>query len=107
MIYGIYTAYIFLKPGLDYQIWMKMQNMNLKQRLSNSSDYIYEHNKGLILYAVFTSILMTYSNYYIEANNLQFRYFAVIFLAGSLFGASIYGLYRIRSKLRKIKYDSI
>ncbi len=107
MIYGIYTAYIFIKPGLDYQIWMKMQNLNLKQRLSNSSDYIYEHNKGLILYAVFTSILMKYCNYYIKANNPQFRYFSVIFLEGSLFGASIYGLYRIRSELRKIKYDSV
>ncbi len=107
MIYGIYTAYIFIKPGLNYQIWMKMQNLNLKQRLSNSSDYIYKHNKGQILYAVFTSILMTYCDYYIEANNLPFRYFATIFLAGSLSGASIYGLYNIRSELRKIKDYSI
>ena len=105
-IYGVYTVHIFLKPGLDYQIRTKMANLTLKKKLINSFYFVRKRNRDLILYAALTAILMTSWGYYnIKVKYLPFQYFATIFLAGSLFGASVYGLYIIR-KIRG-KHDEV
>ena len=102
LIYGVFSAYIFLKPELDYENWCKVRQLSLKSRLSVGMQYILTNIHYLMLYAILTTIIMTWWINYIRTESLQFYNFGIVFIGWSIFGGSLYGLYSINKHIKEI-----
>ncbi len=95
LMYGVFSAYIFLKPELYYEDWSNIRQSSLKSKLSAGMQYMLMHMRYLMLYAILAAIIMTWWVYYIRTEGLQFYNFGVVFVGWSIFGGSLYGLYSI------------
>ncbi len=103
LMYGVFSAYIFLKPELYYEDWISIRQSSLKSKLSARMQYMLMHMRYLMLYAILSAIIMSWWVYYIRTGGLQFYNFGVVFIGWSIFGGSLYGLYSINKMLSEIE----